>query len=95
MQRCDRGGAAGSCDIAAAPRPYLFLGNVSFSLVMKASRPPPAPERVRMNIQVILVVTHLLADARQPQGTMAAVLSTEQFWQGKGMSLEALTSSPT
>lgn len=73
--------------ITAAPKPYLFLVNVPFSLVLKASRPPPAPEWVRMNIQVILEVTHLLADARQPQGTMAAVQSTKQFWQGKGMSL--------
>lgn len=81
------GEVAGSCDIAPAPRPYLFLGNVPLSLVLKASRPPPAPERVKMNIQVILAVTHLLADARQPQCTMAAVQSTKQFWQGKGMSL--------
>lgn len=65
----------------------LLLVNVPFSLVLKASRPPPAPEWVRMNIQAMAAVTHLLADARQPQGTMADVQSTEQLWQRKGMSL--------
>lgn len=65
----------------------MLLVNVPFSLVLKASRPPPAPEWVRMNIQAMAAVTHLLADARQPQGTMADVQRTEQLWQRKGMSL--------
>lgn len=67
--------------------PGLFFVNVPSSLVLKASRPPSAPEWVGMNIQVMVAVTHLLADARQPQGTMADVESTKQFWQRKGMSL--------
>lgn len=82
-----RGAAAGYSDIPVVPKPYLLLVNVPFSVVLKASRPPPAPEWVRMNIQVILAVTHLLADAGQPQGTTAAGEGTEQFWQGKGLSL--------
>lgn len=85
---------ARSCGIAAAPKTYLFLVNVPFSLVLKASRPPPAPEWVRMNIQVILAVTHLLADARQPQGTMAAVESTKPILAGEGNVLGKRLSLP-